>query len=304
MSHYKVLLIDYEPRSVEQLRAALERAGYTVEVATDGHAGIAAFHRLLPALTLVEAMIPKKHGFEVCHELKRTPHGQQTPIVVITSVYKGRRYRHQAVHQYGADEFLEKPIDPDRLVALVRELIEASPASRVAGGASESTHEAIHDLGDDGGTDAGAPAAVPRSATESEIDERLDDILPLGSAPADFAGPGAVAPGRVTPESAPRATPVSPPETQPKQSRPPPPRRVAPKPAAPKGAPATRGREGLGNREGSGRAPVTPPKLRPAAQRPAPRDPAPAARPSRAMWIVLALVLIAAGLFALWLVVG
>ena len=70
MANYTILLIDYEPRSIERFRDPLIAAGYAVEIATDGVSGIEAFHRLSPDMVLVEAMIPKKHGFEVCQELK------------------------------------------------------------------------------------------------------------------------------------------------------------------------------------------------------------------------------------------
>lgn len=120
MANHTILLIDYDPRSIESLRTPLVSAGYRVEVAKDGIAGSRRFAELLPDLTLVEAMIPKKHGFEVCQELKSSEHGKNSPVVIITGVYKGRKYRHQARHQYGCDEFLEKPISPTDLLAVVR----------------------------------------------------------------------------------------------------------------------------------------------------------------------------------------
>src|SRR4030095_14342440 len=61
-----------------RLRAAQHR---TLPPAIDG---VEAFTRLNPDMVLVEAMIPKKHGFEVCQELKRTPHGRRTPIIITT----------------------------------------------------------------------------------------------------------------------------------------------------------------------------------------------------------------------------
>jgi DNA-binding response OmpR family regulator len=132
MSNYTLLLIDYEPRSIRQITGALEGAGYRIEVATDGPAGIEMFQRIKPDLTLVEAMLPKKHGFEVCLELKKSAHGKSAPVLVITGVYRGRKYRTQAIHHYGADEFLEKPITDDALIAAVRVFLKepVSPAAR------------------------------------------------------------------------------------------------------------------------------------------------------------------------------
>jgi CheY-like chemotaxis protein len=119
MPDYTILLIDYDPDSAARLCRPLLRAGYRVEIATDGLTGISRFHELEPDLTLIEAMIPKKHGFEVCQELKQTPHGEKTNVWILTSVYKGRKYRTQAYHIYRCDQYLEKPISEEELMASV-----------------------------------------------------------------------------------------------------------------------------------------------------------------------------------------
>jgi DNA-binding response OmpR family regulator len=170
MSH-KILIIDYEPRSVERLRGFLSKAGYEVEVAADGVAGIQAFEKVRPDVTLIEAMLPKKHGFEVCQELKKTAHGKRTPIIIITSVYKGRKYRNEALHIHGCDDFLEKPIDEERLLTAVRKCLSgSSPEVRSP---SPPPKPVV----------TPAPASVRQptlssDATEAEIMERLDSILP------------------------------------------------------------------------------------------------------------------------------
>lgn len=164
MAQYTILIVDYEPRSVEQLRGALEPAGYRVEVAKDGVAGAERFHELKPDLVLVEAMLPKKHGFELCSELKRTLHGQKTPIVIITGVYKGRKYRTQAMHQHGSDAYLEKPIASDQLLDTLRHLLDRHPRPAQAPAPIP----------------APAPAQAPhhrRGSVEDEIEGRVDAIL-------------------------------------------------------------------------------------------------------------------------------
>ena len=132
MANYTILLIDYEPRSIERFRDPLVAAGYSVEIATDGISGMEAFHRLNPDMVLVEAMIPKKHGFEVCQELKRTPHGRRTPVIITTGVYKGRKYRTQALHIYGCDEYIEKPIAPAQLLEIVGKFLAPGTSAPIA----------------------------------------------------------------------------------------------------------------------------------------------------------------------------
>ena len=123
MPDYTILLIDYDPRSIRRVMDTLVGAGYRVEVARNGEAGIEAFEQIRPDLTLVEAMLPKLHGFEVCRRLKQTAHGKGSPVLIITAVYKGRRYRHEARHQYGCDGYLEKPISDGDLVGAVHSFL-------------------------------------------------------------------------------------------------------------------------------------------------------------------------------------
>jgi DNA-binding response OmpR family regulator len=137
MPDYTILLIDYEPRSISKLTALFEQAGYRVEVARDGFAGIDAFEKLQPDLTFVEAMLPRKHGFEVCQALKRRPHGKNSLVFIITAVYKGRRYRWQARHEFGCDEYIEKPIDDERLLETVRTCLARRAEELTAEGGAE-----------------------------------------------------------------------------------------------------------------------------------------------------------------------
>ncbi len=176
MANYKILLLDYEPRSLERLVGPLERAGYEVHVAKDGLTGIEAFHRLEPALTLIEAMLPKKHGFDVCQELKNTPHGRLTPIVIITSVYKGRKYRTQALHHYGCDEYLEKPIEESKLLETVEQLLVSAVGSATPPEtpAADTVTEAVSET-------------VTSDNAEVEIMERLDELM--GGTPDAAAEP-------------------------------------------------------------------------------------------------------------------
>lgn len=188
MPDYTILLIDYDPRSVESIKAALKVARFRVAVAHDGEAAIEAFNAIRPDLTLVEAMLPKKHGFDVCRELKETEHGAAHPVVIITAVYKGRKYRQEAFHKHRCDEYLEKPIDEATLLETVRRLLP-EPAEKPT--AAEIDRERATPAG------VPAPAPAPRSApaadpsrpglldrlalqpeSDDEINDCLDAIMP------------------------------------------------------------------------------------------------------------------------------
>jgi DNA-binding response OmpR family regulator len=177
MPHYKVLVIDYEPRGVAQLRDPLHAAGYLVSVAHDGVSGMKLFEEIEPDLTLIEAMLPKKHGFEVCRDLKQTPHGAKSPVVIVTSVYRGRKYRNQAFHNYHCDEFLEKPISSSTLLSTVERLLEQRQA--VPAAAAAAAPEAAKPEPAPAAQQAEAPQVepVPVDEAEAEISERLDELL-------------------------------------------------------------------------------------------------------------------------------
>ncbi len=197
MADYTILIIDYEPRSIERLRAPLERAGYRVEVAKDGKAGILMFHEIEPAAVIIEAMLPKRHGFEVCQELKQTPHGNRCPVMIATSVYRGRRYRQQAMHLYSCDAYLEKPLAEEDLLSTVESaLLKYSEARNAAAEDPAATMEidttnlATEALTERRSKKPEAPVspngdpqpAVQASAEESDDDDfdilnRLDSLL-------------------------------------------------------------------------------------------------------------------------------
>jgi TonB family protein len=191
MANHTILIIDYEPRNVEAASHPLEKAGYKVATAADGVAGMKAFERLNPSLVLIEAMLPKKHGFEVCQEIKKTTHGKRTPVVITTAVYRGRKYRTQALHIYGADEYLEKPFTGDQILEVCFRFLGEPPG--VAPEADESQRRIAVNEGAVEPQMASAPAATPAppptqstgafskivgDLTEDEITARLDAILP------------------------------------------------------------------------------------------------------------------------------
>ena len=70
-------------------------------------------------------MLPKKSGLEVCLELRSTSHGKTAPIVIMSSRFRSRQYRSEARHHYHANEFIEKPIDLEKLVGLLERHLHA-----------------------------------------------------------------------------------------------------------------------------------------------------------------------------------
>src|SRR3990172_4566026 len=124
MSGKRILLVDYDPRSLTHTREVLEGAGFDVSTCGDGITALDQFKSLSPDLVLLSAMLPKMHGFEVCSNIRKMPGGEKTPVVLITDVYKGKRYRVDAINKYGATEYIERPIEDNGLINILKELVK------------------------------------------------------------------------------------------------------------------------------------------------------------------------------------
>lgn len=158
--------------------------GYDVEVATDGLSALTLFHEVHPSIVLLEAMIPKKHGFEVCQELKKTPIGSKTPIVIMTAVYKGRKYRSQAMHVHGCDEYVEKPCPPEEILEIVKRFVppgaiaKAIAVGRNERAASPAPAERLGEVIPFPSRGSRAIRTDFEDEAEAEIMSKLDEILP------------------------------------------------------------------------------------------------------------------------------
>ncbi len=112
----KIAVVDDEPKIREFLRVVLEGAGYEVVEAADGLAGLNLVEKERPACLVTDLLLPKLSGFKLCQKIKETPALSQTPVVLLTGVYKKDRYRTEG-RQHGADVYLTKPVSPEELLA-------------------------------------------------------------------------------------------------------------------------------------------------------------------------------------------
>lgn len=126
MGNKRILVVDYDPKSLSHTRELLQTAGFDVDTCADGLAALESYKNSNPDLVLLSPMIPKMHGFEVCSTIRKMPGGDKTPIVIITDVYKGKRYRLDAIKKYGATEYIEKPIEDANLLSILQNLISGN----------------------------------------------------------------------------------------------------------------------------------------------------------------------------------
>ena len=124
MSH-KILIADDEPNIVVSLKYLLERGGYQVLVARDGQEAIDAIRHERPALVLLDVMMPKKSGHEVCAELRADEAVRDTLVLMLSA--KGRDTDIDKGLGVGADAYMTKPFSTKELAAKVAEMLGAAP---------------------------------------------------------------------------------------------------------------------------------------------------------------------------------
>ncbi len=128
----RILVVDDDRDFVQALTALLERHGYEVLCAYDGRTGVLRARREAPDLILVDVMMDERtEGFFVVQELRRVPELEGVPIFVVSAVY-------EQVPEFQVppdrawlpyDAFFRKPIDPEALLAQIREALAARSAT-------------------------------------------------------------------------------------------------------------------------------------------------------------------------------
>jgi len=118
----KVLIADDEPNIVISLEFLLQREGFDVLVAVDGEEALAKARADKPDLVLLDVMMPKMNGFDVCQALRADAQLAGMRIVMLTA--KGRETEVSKGLGLGADAYVTKPFSTKELVAQVRSLLE------------------------------------------------------------------------------------------------------------------------------------------------------------------------------------
>jgi len=114
----KILIVDDEQNIVISLEFLMRREGFEVFVANDGDAALEQIAAHMPDLVLLDIMLPKKNGFEVCQQIRATPQWQETKVIMLTA--KGRDTEVTKGMALGADAYVTKPFSTKDLVAQVK----------------------------------------------------------------------------------------------------------------------------------------------------------------------------------------
>jgi two-component system alkaline phosphatase synthesis response regulator PhoP len=119
MSSELVLLVDDEPSILQLVRMYLERENFQVETASDGEAALEAVKRLNPAAVVLDVMLPRLDGFEVCRRLRIAG----SPVAILMLTARDEDIDKILGLELGADDYLTKPFNPRELVARVKAIL-------------------------------------------------------------------------------------------------------------------------------------------------------------------------------------
>jgi DNA-binding response OmpR family regulator len=119
VSNDLILLVDDEPSIVQLARMYLERDGFRTDSAGDGETALEKVTRLLPSLVVLDMMLPKLDGFEVCRRLR----ARQDPVAILMLTARDEDIDKILGLELGADDYLTKPFNPRELVARVKAIL-------------------------------------------------------------------------------------------------------------------------------------------------------------------------------------
>ena len=118
MNNQRILVVDDDRNICELIRLYLEKEGFQVALAYDGQAAITSFKENTPSVVLLDVMLPKMDGFQVCREIRRI---SNIPIIMLTA--KGETFDKVLGLELGADDYMVKPFENKELVARIKAVL-------------------------------------------------------------------------------------------------------------------------------------------------------------------------------------
>jgi CheY-like chemotaxis protein len=116
-----VLIVDDEPNILLSLKFLINQQGFEVRTAGSGEEALKALSEEVPDLILLDVMMPKPDGYEVCQRIRSTPEWKDIPVIMLTA--KGRDVEKQKGLAMGADDYITKPFATHELIAKVRAIL-------------------------------------------------------------------------------------------------------------------------------------------------------------------------------------
>lgn len=116
-----ILVVEDEPNIVLSLQFLMKKAGFEVRVANDGEEALSLVQDRAPDLILLDVMIPKRDGFDVCQTIRANPEWQDVYIILLTA--KGREVDREKGIALGANDYVTKPFSTRDLTEKVKQIL-------------------------------------------------------------------------------------------------------------------------------------------------------------------------------------
>ena len=136
MANEKILVVDDDTNICELLRLYLTKEGYQVTVANDGEEGLEKFNQVKPDMVLLDVMMPKMDGLEVCRRIRKLGN---TPVMMLTA--KGETFDKVLGLELGADDYMVKPFDTKEVVARIKAVLRRCQTTTAAAESTEGVIE-------------------------------------------------------------------------------------------------------------------------------------------------------------------
>ncbi|MGA1794741.1 MAG: response regulator [bacterium] len=124
---YTVLIVDDDPLVREFIEEILKQSNYSTLHACKGDEAISILKSKNVDLVVLDLLLPGRHGFDVCSEIRRIDALKNIPILIITAVYTKRKYSYQ-LKELGANAFVTKPFEASAFIGEVNRLLNARPS--------------------------------------------------------------------------------------------------------------------------------------------------------------------------------
>ena len=135
---YKILIVDDDANICELLRLYLEKDGVDTVVANDGEQAVEYASKYSPDLILLDIMLPKLDGWQVCREIRKT---SETPIIMLTA--KGETFDKILGLELGADDYVSKPFDTKEVIARIKAVLRRTNDSDKGSQISEVRYDKL-----------------------------------------------------------------------------------------------------------------------------------------------------------------
>lgn len=173
MKNKKILIVDYDKDSVDFLNNFLQAKGFKIAIAPDGLSGLNEFKKVKPDLVILEALLPKIHGFELCKKIVQKS-DKKVPVIIVTGVYTEIQWKNEAIHSYGASDYFEKPIQEEDLINTIFNLLEAKKREELD---EDEISIEKRDLSIKTSIESKANGKEEEVRKDEDIEKKLDEIL-------------------------------------------------------------------------------------------------------------------------------